>query len=87
MPRPGPAEWLRIHDASPLAKIPPDTQYLREASYDDGATWVDPATVRVEFAHLAATQATVDGLRSEITDGVVIAEARGGWLTRFTPAT
>lgn len=85
MRRPDPAEWLRIHDASPLAEVPAATPYQQERSYDNGQTWNEVRPSRAEFAHLASTEAAIDGRRSDVTVDMVVIQERSGALTRWTP--
>ena len=79
-----PGEWFRVHDASPLAEIPSTTPYQQERSYDGGHTWGELRPSRAEFAHLASTEAAMDGRRSDVTAAAVVIEERGGHLTRWT---
>lgn len=81
-----PAEWFRVHDASPLASISPSAPYLQERSYDGGRTWVEPHNSQAEFAHLSSTEAAAEGRRSDVTVEVVVIQERGGHLTRWTAA-
>lgn len=87
MPRHDPVEWLRVHDASPLADIPATARYQQERSYDDGQTWPEIRASRAEFAHLASTEAAMDGRRCEVAVDLVVIKERSGALTRWTPST